>query len=367
MTPVAYNQTFGVTQSMAGTSRVELTVLYEDANGRLRTDISAQFMNCLLDLCYRERLNNGVQEYTLNVSLADATGFFRNNFAFDVWASLLITIHQPVSWGMGQTINKQLPRFFISAIEMHCDKSSGTTMHLTCSSVPPQSEFRTQKSSAAYPASESNESADQAPSEQNSSAADNSGDDIGSENIPEIAGTIKQPMTASKAKLVKAGVTDLKSISQDICKRNGWQLQYLTSINPQIARLDRHSQSSSVVLNRLCRDNNLYYGCTNGTLLVASMADVVKRQPVATLVCPGHGNPGGLNGQGLTSWTFSRNTEDIYSECECSYTDSTTGNTITATATDANQLEGAPSLIDTALPNEVGEGDVAEFDRESME
>jgi hypothetical protein len=344
--------------------KVSLTVAYEDGEGGTRADISKHFSDCLLDLCYRERLNNCVLEYSLDCRLADPSGFFRDNLAFDTWASLQITIHQAVSWGMGRQINKQLPKFFISAIEMSSNKGSGTTMHLTCSSVPPQSQLRTQRSSVAYPGSETNEASSQSTSGENASAAENSGDDIGDENMPENPGTIKQPSNPVKAKNVKAGVTDLRSIAADVCKRNGWELSYLTSVNPQLTRFDQHSHSQSKTLDRLCADNNLMYGLTNGTLIIRSMADIVKQQPVAMLVCPAPGVPGGLNGQGMITWSFSKNTDDTYGSCECSYTDATTGATATATATDSNQPEGAPTLEDHDLPNEFGAGDLAEFERE---
>jgi hypothetical protein len=356
----ALNQALSLPQNAVSAvkpPRVTLTVVYTDSASGQNYVISEKFMECLLDLTYRERLTDGKQEYTLNVSLADPDGFFRSNLTFDVWASLDLTVHQPVQWGMVRQINRLLPRMFISGMEMTSNKSSGTTMHLTCSSIPGRSQFRTQRSFVAYPSSDSNESSDLNPTPDNASVADDSGDDIGSENTPETAPGIAQP------KRKAAGKTDLRSIAADVAKRNGLQLRYLTTVKPVIARFDAH-HSQSKTLDRLCVDNNLFYSNKDGYLIIASMADVVARKPVATITCPTKLHPGGLNGQGLTSWTFSKNVEDTYGECECSYHDPTSGDAATATAIDRNQSYGTPRLIDTTLPNEFGEDEVWELDRE---
>jgi hypothetical protein len=197
------------------------------------------------------------------------------------------------------TIKKDCGTMFITAVQMHSEKSKGTTIKLTCSSIAPNTSMRLEKKSHAW------------------------------------------------------AQTTVSGIAGQVASDNGWSLKYLPSTDPKIDRADQHDHSDAFMLKKICSENDFSYKVVNGVLWVRSNEDVEAQSAIGTIVCPSPTDIGGLNGSGITSWEYRENTEDCsYGSCVASVKDNKTGKTVTETAKkpdDPNQYPahqpGNPVLI----------------------
>jgi hypothetical protein len=251
---------------------------------------SGQFQNSFMDLVYKESFKQSVQADTLDITLADPEGLFRQTFTLDSYAQ----VNCSITLG-GST--KVLPMMFIKGIRIDSDKHSGTKVKLSCTSSPAQSAFRLEKKSQAF---------------------------------PDPSGTQTS--------------TTLKDVAQKICDQDGKQLQYLPSRNPTIQRADQHDHSDSYMLHKLCSDNDFQFIEKNNTIWIRDMKDVESQSAIGTIQCPTKNQPGGWQNQGLLKWEFLETVEDIYGACDVKYTDPGTGKTAIGAATDPNQPADAPHL-----------------------
>src|SRR6266446_2157243 len=118
---------------LAGTRKVTYTIKYQNR------DITPQIENSLLDLVYRERLEDNTQTFSLTLRLADPEGLWRQTFTLSTYDSVDVTLNIENWDGSGKTMSKTLSRMWIKSIDIDQEKSSGITIRLVCSSVMPQS------------------------------------------------------------------------------------------------------------------------------------------------------------------------------------------------------------------------------------
>jgi hypothetical protein len=350
--------------------RVELSVIYQE-EGSARLDISAQMQASLSSLTYKESLRDSSQSFTLDLSFADPTGFFRRTLTFDTYATLDVTISMH-NWGISSAkLNRKLPQMYINGVTVDSSKGAGTSMRLNCSSIQGDCGFRTEKNCVIYPSAEvENTSQEQSgkdvsPTSKATTDSAGSGDSFSDE--PYIAGTVAEPTKPKQAKRIKKNTTTLKDAAGDMAKRQGWKLKYLAKENPEITVAEQHTHSASRMLHKFVSQNDMFYSVTDKKLNVVSYKDIEQSTPVAVLLAPAPGIVGGICNSGLTSYTFNRSCEDTYGQCTACYTDPYSGETVTATVKDANLPANAPTLHKDDHPYSAEEAAAEEFDREWMD
>jgi hypothetical protein len=347
--------------------RVTLSVIYQE-EGMPRLDISAQMQASLSSLTYRQSLRDSYQSFTLDLAFGDPTGFFRRTLTFDTYATLDVTISMH-NWGISSAmLNRKLPQMYINSVTVDSSKGAGTTMRLNCSSIQGDCGFRTEKNSVMYPAGKV-ENSTQEPGGKNVSPTSKATADSGGGFSEEayIASSVAEPTKQKQAKKVKANTTTLKDVAADMAKRQDWKLNYLAKENPEITVAEQHTHSASRMLYKFVSQYDYFYGVTDKRLNVGSYTDIEQSAPVAVLIAPGPGVPGGICDSGLTSYTFNRSTDDTYGQCTECYSDPCSGETTIATVKDKNLPANAPTLHKDDRPYSSDEAAVAEFDREWMD
>jgi hypothetical protein len=190
------------------------------------------------------------------------------------------------------TLTKQLGSMFIKSVRIEQNKGGGTTVRLSCTSISPEIGFRLERKSRAWTQ------------------------------------------------------TTVRDVCAQIATDNGLTLNYTPSSNPAMERVDQHDHSDSYEVQKISSDNDFSFKVINGSLWVRDRHAVEQSSPVATIVCPSpQGGPGGLNNSGVIHWEFIESTEDAnYADCDLTYRDNTTGNTVSGTATDPTQTGPGPHL-----------------------
>jgi hypothetical protein len=150
--------------------------------------------------------------------------------------------------------------------------------------------------------------------------------------------------------------TDLKTIATQIASDNGLTLRYLPADNPKIDRVDQHDHSDAFMLSKLCSEHDFRMKFAGEkTLVIQDSKTIESAPPVGTFICPTAGNVGGLNGKGILDWEFCDSLEDVYSQCNLSFKDAKTGDTVEAKSVDAKMQQNAPKLNYHYFPH--GPGD----------
>jgi hypothetical protein len=257
------------------------------------TDVSTVFQPSLTELVYKESFKDNQLSDTIEIGLADPEGLFRQTWSLATAQTIALSLVMENWNGPGSgTIQKNCGTMYITSVQMRQDKSAGTTIRLTCSSIPPNSSFRLEKKSQAW----SN--------------------------------------------------TTLQAIAGQIATANALTLQWNPTTNPQIARADQHDHSDAYMLQKLCSENDFSFKVVNNVLWIRSNEDVESSGAVGTITCPTSADPGGLNGSGIIRWEFKEATEDCnYSGCTVSTKDNVTGRTVTQTTADPNQTGPGPHLV----------------------
>ncbi len=243
-------------------------------------DVSAVVFPSLIGLTYKESYKDEVFSDTVDIELADPEGLFRLTWELAATQPLSLSLVME-NWNGPESgkITKDCGTLFITAITMHSDKSKGTTITLTCSSMAPDLSIRLEKKSHAW--------------EQKT-----------------VSGVVNQ-----------------------IAADNGWKPKYTPSTDDAMDRVDQHDHSDAYMLKKICSEHDFSWKVVNGTLWIRANADVESQSPIGTIVCPSPTDIGGLNGSGLVSWEFRENTEDCsYSSCQVDVKDNKTGKTVHAKA-----------------------------------
>ncbi len=271
----------------AGVRRAYPVITFNDQ------DVSAVVFPSLIGLDYRESYKDDQMSDMITIDLADPEGLFRLTWTLGATKPLSLKLVMENWNGPGSgTISKDCGTMFITAITMHSDKSKGTTIKLTCSSIAPNTSMRLEKKSHAW------------------------------------------------------AQTTASAIAGQVASDNGWSLKYLPKTDPQITRADQHDHSDAYMLKKICSENDFSYKVVNGTLFVRSNEDVEAQASIGTIVCPTPTNVGGLNGSGLLSWEFRENTEDCsYADCTVSVKNNKSGKTVEGTASDPNHPGPMPHLV----------------------
>jgi phage protein D len=114
-------------------------------------DISSQIGASLTDLTYRECFRDKVVSHSLDLTIADPEAAFRLGFSLDPFAEVKATISQTAWNGPGTgTITKTLSTMYIRSVSMRSSKGAGTSIKISCTSIPPQAAFRLQRNSASF-------------------------------------------------------------------------------------------------------------------------------------------------------------------------------------------------------------------------
>ncbi len=243
-------------------------------------DVSAVVFPSLIGLTYKESYKDDTFSDTIDLELADPEGLFRLTWKLAATQPLSLSLVMENWNGPGSgKITKQCGTTFITAVVMHADKSKGTTIKLTCSSMAPDLSIRLEKKSHAW--------------EQ----------------------------------------TTVSGIAQQIAADNGWQLKYTPSTDEKMDRVDQSDHSDAFMLKKICSEHDFSWKVVNNTLWIRSNEDVESQSPIGTIVCPSTTEIGGLNNSGIVSWEFRENTEDAsYTSCVVDVKDNKTGKTVTAKA-----------------------------------
>src|SRR5260370_21849378 len=106
----------------ATTRKVTYTVKYQ---GR---DISDEMSKSMLDLVYRERLEDNTQTFSLTLKLADPESLWRQTFTLSTYDSVDVTLNIENWDGSGKTMSRTLSTMWIKSIDIEQEKSSGSTI-----------------------------------------------------------------------------------------------------------------------------------------------------------------------------------------------------------------------------------------------
>ncbi len=256
-------------------------------------DVSEVVYPSLISLTYRESYKDEQMSDVIELELGDPEALFRLTWTLAATKPLSLKLVMTNWNGPGTgNLEKDCGTMFITAVTMHSDKSKGTTIKLTCSSIAPNTSMRLEKKSHAW--------------EQKT-----------------VSGVAKQ-----------------------IADDNGWKLKYTPGADDAMDRVDQHDHSDAYMLKKICSEHDFNYKIVNGFLWIRSNEDVEAQAPIGTIVCPTPTEVGGLNGSGLISWEFRENTEDCsYADCTVSVKNNKSGKTVEGTAEDPNHPGPVPHLV----------------------
>jgi hypothetical protein len=263
-------------------------------------DLTEKINASLINFSSRESISDYQTADSLSFTLADPEGFWRKSKPISEGDSVEASITQ-TNWsgpGSGNQI-KKLSGMYVQRLTTEGSKSHGTTIKVQCTSINPNSSIRLEYKS---------------------------------DNYPDVAGSDD------------ATETDLKTIVEQIAKKDGYKVSYLAKINPKIQRADQHNYSDLELIRNICRQNDLTFKIVDGTIFVRDWVSMEQSDVLGTFVCPTADSPGGLNDAGLVEWQHHQSIEDLYSECQWNYTDPTSGQDPNGKATDPS-LQGLPKLV----------------------
>lgn len=245
----------------------------------------------LKSLVYKESVGHGggvgAMGDTVDIEFADPTGAFRKSWSVSNSSEFTLSL------SVG-AFTRSMGKMTVKTIRIKQSKHQGTSIQLSATSVPVDSDVRLTKKSRAW------------------------------EN------------------------TDLKTIAGQIATDNKLTLRYMPTDNPKIARADEHDHSDAYMLSKLCSEHDYVMKIKDGVLNITAYKDVETKGPVGTFICPVTtpiGIIGGLNGNGIESWEFQDSLEDVYSECQFAWKDPKDGTTTEAKGIDTKMTQTAPHLV----------------------
>jgi hypothetical protein len=243
-------------------------------------DVSSTFQPSLVDFVYKEGFGDHQMADTLEITLADPEGLFRKSWSLStgqtVSASIIVENWNGPFTG---TLAKPLGSMYIKSVRIQQNKSGGTTVRISCTSISPEISFRLERKTRAWTQ------------------------------------------------------TTVNDVVNQIATDNHLTPRYTPSTNPQMERVDQHDHSDAYMVQKISSDNDYSFKVVNNSLWVRDRHAVEQSAPVGTIICPSpQTGPGGLNGSGVESWEFIESTEDCnYSQCDLTYKDNTTGDNLSAT------------------------------------
>jgi hypothetical protein len=255
-------------------------------------DISSVLGPSLVSLSYHEAYKDEQLADSLEMTIADPEGKFRLTFtlATQQQITLSITVQNWAGPGSG-SITKNCGIFYVTNVRIHTNKSQGTTISLSCSSINPSTSFRLERKSAAW------------------------------------------------------SQTTVSGVAGQIATDNGWTLKFLPASDPASTRIDQHDHSDAYMLRKLCSENDFSFKIVSNTLWIRDNQEVEKQAPIGTIVAPTPDNVGGLNSSGIIDWSYSESTEDCaYADCVVSVKNNKSGKTVTQTTADPNATAPVPHL-----------------------
>jgi hypothetical protein len=253
-------------------------------------DISEIVTPSLTSLTYRESFRDDQLADIAEIEIADPEAKFRLTHSFKGKQKITLSIILE-NWNASSTMRKDCGVMYLTAIEITQDKSAGTRIKLTASSINPASSFRLERKSAAW----SN--------------------------------------------------TTLKAIAGQIATANQFVLKWTPKDNPAVSRADQHDMSDAFLLKRLCSEHDFSFKIINQNLWIQSNEETEAQAPIGVITAPSPTYIGGLNGSGLINWEYRRDAEDVFRDCTVSVKDPKTGKTVTQSTTDPNQPGPGPKLI----------------------
>jgi phage protein D len=254
-------------------------------------DVSSVLTPSLISLSYHEAVKEHAIADSMELLVADPEARFRLVSSPQTYQTIALTISVSNWAGPGTgTIQKDCGVMYISEIRFRGDKSAGTTVSISCTSIDPTTSFRLEQQSKGW------------------------------------------------------NQTTAQGVAGQIAADNGWVLKYLPASNPVSERIDQHDHSSSFALAKLCSENDFVYKIINQTLWLRSYPEIEQQAPIATIVCPSPTAIGGLNGSGITSWEIRQATEDVYGSATVAVKDNTSGQTVIQTIADPNAKQPTPRL-----------------------
>lgn len=276
-----------ITSLGQGVRRAYPIVVYQGS------DVSNTFGPSLMALTYKEGFGYHQLADTMEIDLADPEGLFRKSWSLNTGQSVSASIVMENWNGAGTgTLTKDLGSMEIKSVRIEQNKHSGTTVKLSCTSIPVNIGMRLEKKSRAWTQ------------------------------------------------------TTVQDVVNQIAADNGLTPRYTPSKNPKMERVDQHDHSDAFMLRKIGSENDFSSKVVNKNLWVRDVREVETSTAVGTIICPTPGNPGGLNNCGIIRWEFVETTEDAnYSEADLKYKDHTTGDTSEGNAKDPNQTGLGPKLV----------------------
>src|SRR5258707_6758978 len=277
---------------MSGQARdVSISVTINGVN------ISDSVEPSLLEIRYKETWGDTLIADTLDISIADPEGLFRQKFTFSTYMPVdaSITINNWNVPGISK-MTKTISQMFVKSVRIDEDKGSGTKIRISCTSIPPQSPFRLQRKSTQSPAP-------------------------------------------------GAEPTTLRTLATQVCQQDGITggLQ-MTAPDQSIGNVTQHDHSDAYLLHRLCKQDDYNMKVVNNTMYITDAAAAEATASLGTIMCPTNDDPGGWQGSGMIRWEFREETEDTqYATATSSAFDVLSGQPVKAEAQDPRQTEG-PAL-----------------------
>jgi hypothetical protein len=242
------------------------------------TDITAIIKTNLIETTYKDMLEG--KGDTLDLLIADPDYRFSQQWTFEKGKPFAVTLEQDHWIGSGM-VQINLGTFYIDEIDLDYPPS---TIHLRCSAIDPSNAGKWQKKNRAW------------------------------EN------------------------TSLKSLAGQVATELHLSLQYKSSVNPTIARIDQTERSDYEFLKRQCKHYSLSVaqkpaqGKEGGQLLIFDVLDAEAAAPKWTLVRPANGQPGGIENGGILKVQLVSTADDTYRSATVSYHNVNTGKTTKATS-----------------------------------
>ncbi len=261
-------------------------------------NISDSIEPSLLEIRYKETWGDTLIADTLDISIADPEGLFRQKFTFSTYMPVdaSITINNWNVPGISK-MTKTISQMFVKSVRIDEDKGAGTKIRISCTSIPPQSPFRLQRKSTQYPAP-------------------------------------------------GAAPTTLRALATQVCQQDGITggLQ-MTAPDQPIANKTQHDHSDAYLLHSLCKQYDYNMKVVNNTMYITDAAAIEATASLGAIMCPTNFDPGGWQGSGMKRWEFREETEDSqYATAGSSAYDVLSGQTAAGNAKDPRQNQG-PELI----------------------
>jgi Bacteriophage probable baseplate hub protein len=237
------------------------------------TDITALIKTNLIETTYKDMASGSAD--TLDLIIADPDYRFSQQWSFERGKPITVTLEQDAWLASGKT-QVSLGTFFIDELDLDYPPS---TISLRCTSIDPALAVKWQKKNRAW------------------------------EN------------------------TTLMALAQQIADESKAKLQYRSSINPTIARVNQTERADFDFLKRMCKEYSLltYFKPGPGgqqQLIIYDEIDAEAAPPKWTLLRPVNGQPGGIENQGIVKVQLVSSSQDTYRSATVTYQNPDTGKTI---------------------------------------